>query len=934
MKRITKYIGVLLTALLAGGAMTSCQNDFDAPGLITPGATLQPNTTIAELKAEYWNDADNYIDTIRLAESGERKVVAGRVVSSDASGNIYKNLVIQDETGALTMSINANSLYNNYRIGQEIVIDLTDMYIGKYSTLQQLGFPDYSPAYGWQATFMPLEFFKQHIQLNGLPEPSKIDTLTISISDLGTSIENLQKYQSRLVRINNVSFEEGGEASFCTAHKVNTNRTLKDANGNSIIVRTSGYANFWSTKLPAESGDIVGILSTYKSGGALQWQLLLRSTDDLLNFGNPTLPKGTEDNPYDITEAITMVNTGSAVSGWFTGYIVGTVKAGTETVTTDEDIVWNNVDTEVATNLVIGQTPETTTLSECVLLPLPQGSPLREYGNLLDNKDNYLKQIWVLATPGEELGMKALLKNSGAANTWRIDGVDIPGGETPGGAVAEGDGSEAKPYNAAQVLAKGKSVSESGKWVSGYIVGYIPDKYLDGALFTVPATSATNILLAVTPDETDYSKCLPIQLPQGNIRAALNLMDNPGNHKQLCSVYGNLMAYFGVAGVKETSNYKIDGSGSGSTTPDVPSEAVTAFSENFDTATNFPTASGFTIKETSGNASWFIRKADNNNPTNCAEVTAYGNGKTAGANGFISWMISCPLNVDAMSEKVLTFKSKVGYTGNGTLEVYALSSNDPATATKTKLNANIPQPTGSWGDYVESGNVSLAGLSGTVYIGFCYTAAQGSNYTTYRIEDVVAGTPGEGGGNTGGGEDGGGTGDGGDDGDDDGDVTHNNSADFETLTTKSSYTTQTTTAGWVATNCAVQAGGAKDANPVFTFIGDSDAVKAVCLNGKSSAPGSLVSPSLSGGIKSLKFNYGFAFSDSQCKITINIKQNGAVVKTQTLDITSITKFAVCDFSMDCNVSGDFVIEIVNDCKTGTDKNVDRISIWNLTWANM
>ena len=84
----------------------------------------------------------------------------------------------------------------------------------------------------------------------------------------------------------------------------------------------------------------------------------------------------------------------------------------------------------------------------------------------------------------------------------------------------------------------------------------------------------------------------------------------------------------------------------------------------------------------------------------------------------------------------------------------------------------------------------------------------------------------------------------------------------------------------------------------------------------------------------MKFNYGFAFSDSQCKITINIKQNGAVVKTQTLDITSITKFAVCDFSMDCNVSGDFVIEIVNDCKTGTDKNVDRISIWNLTWANM
>lgn len=923
MKKINRYIGVLLTALFAGGVVVSCQDDFDAPGMNTPVASLEPNTTIADLKAAYWDDADNYIQQLPLTADGQHMIIAGRVVSSDASGNIYKNLVIQDETGALTMSINANSLYNNYRIGQEIVVDLSDMYIGKYSTLQQLGFPDYSAAYGWQATFMPLEFFKQHIQLNGLPEPSKVDTLTINLGDLGTDAANMQKYQSRLVRINNVKFDEGGEASFCTAHKVNTNRTIKDANGNQLIVRTSGYANYWSTKLPAESGDIVGILSTYKSSGTLQWQLLMRSTDDLLNFGNPTLPKGTQDNPYDIAEAIEMVNSATAVSGWFTGYIVGSVKAGTTAVSSGEDIIWG-AEAEVASNLVIGQTPESKSLDECVFLALPQDSPLRQYGNLRDVPENYMKQIWVLATPGEELGMKAFVKNNGAANSWRIDGVTVPGGETPGGEVAEGDGSEAKPYNAAQVLAKGKSVSESGKWVSGYIVGYVPDKYLSDALFSVPATSATNILLATTPDETDYSKCVPIQLPQGDVRSTLNLMDNPGNHKQICSVYGNLMAYFGVAGVKETSAYKIDGSGS--VTPEVPTEAVASFSENFDAANNFPTASGFTIEETSGNASWFIRKADANNPTNCAEVTAYGTGKTAGANGFVSWMISCPLNVDAMTNKVLTFKSKVGYTGNGTLEVYALSSNDPSTATKTKLTANIPQPTGSWGDYVDSGNVSLEGLSGTVYIGFCYTAESGSNYTTYRVEDVVAGTPGEGGDN--GGDEGG------DNGGDDSGETYNNTADFHTLTAKSSYATYTTTAGWVAKNCAVQSGGAKDANPVFTFIGDSDAVKAVCVNGKSSAPGSVISPTLTGGIKGLRFNYGFAFSDKQCKFTVNIKQNDAVVKTKTMDITSVTKFAVCEFTMDCNVSGDFVIEIVNDCKTGTDKNVDRVSIWNLTWSNM
>lgn len=697
----------MLTALLAGWSMTSCQDDFNSPAMNVPVATLQPNTTIADVKANFWNDADNYIDTIRLAENGDHIVIAGRVISSDASGNIYKNLNIQDATGALTLSINANSLYNEYRIGQEIIIDLTDMYIGKYSTLQQLGFPDYSPAYGWQATFMPLEFFKEHSQLNGLPQSSKIDTLTIDLGQLGNGNLEQQKYQSQLVRLNNVYFEEGGEASFCSAYKVNTNRTLKDANGNSIIVRTSGYANFWSMKLPAESGDVVGILSTYKSGGTLQWQLLMRSPDDLLNFGDPTLPKGTQTNPYDVAEAIEMINSETAVSAWYTGFIVGSLKAGVQNVESPDDIIWG-ADAELANNLVIGQTPESNTLDDVVIIALPQESTLREYGNLRDVPENYLRQIWVLATPGEQLGMNALLGNTGASDQWAIEGVTVPVG--PGEAVAEGDGSETKPYNPTQVLAKGKTVSETGKWVSGYIVGYIPDKYLDGALFSVPATSATNILLATTPNETDYNKCVPVQLPAGSVRSTLNLMDNPANLGKLCSVYGNLTAYFGVAGVKETSEYKIDGSET--PTPPTPAEAVTSFNETFDNATSFPTPVGFTITETSGNASWFIRKADNNNPTNCAEVTAYGSGKTPGADGFVSWMLSAPLNVDGMTDKVVTFKTKVGYTGNGTLEVYALSSADPATATKTKLNATIAQPSGSWSDFVESGNVSLEGLSG------------------------------------------------------------------------------------------------------------------------------------------------------------------------------------------------------------------------------
>lgn len=911
MLHLNKYIAVAVTTIAASWAMTGCQDDFDAPGLDTPVATMKPNTTIAQIKADYWNSADNYIDTIKLVEGQEHQIIAGRVISSDQSGNIYKSLVIQDETGALAMSINANSLYNQYRIGQEVVVDLTDMYIGKYSTLQQLGFPDYTPSYGWQATFMPLEFFKEHSQLNGLPEPSKIDTLTLNISDLGNGEEALRRYQSRLVRFNNVFFVDGGEKAFCDGHKVNTNRTLKDDNGNEIIVRTSGYANYWSMMLPAEHGDIVGILSTYKQSGTLKWQLVMRSPSDLLNFGTPTLPKGTETNPYDVVEAIEMVNGDHAVAGWYTGYIVGSIKAGVSSVGSADDISFS-ADAELDNNLIIGQSAESASLDDCMLVRLPADSPLMKYGNLVDHPENYGKQIWLRATPGTQLGMKAFTGNTGAADQWRIEGVTVPGDNPGGSSIPEGDGTESKPYNPTQVVAMGTGANVADKWVSGYIVGWVDNStqnYADekNCHFSVPATTATNVLLASTPGETDYTKCCIANLPNtNNIRAAVNLVDNPSNLGRVVSVLGTIRKYFAIPGVRDLTAYKL-GEGGGDTPTPPSGDAVTSLSMDFEGSTSIP--AGWTATETSGNAKWFIRNYNNNNS---AEITAFGSSKNPGADGFISWLISPALNVDGMSSKTLSFKSMVGYSGNGTLEVFVMTSADPSKAQLTKLNANIPAATGSWGDWVESGSLSLAGFSGTVYIGFRYNAPAGSSYTTYRVDDIVAG---EGGGSDTPNPPAGDT----------------NSADLNTLDAKSSYGTYTTASGWAATNAAVQSGGEADNNPVFKFIGSAD-THAVCLNGKVSTPGSLVSPTLGGGIKKLTFNYGFAFSDKQCKFTVNIKQGGSVVKTQTVDMSSVTKFEVYNFSMDVNVSGDFVIEIVNDCKTGTDKNVDRVSIWNITWT--
>lgn len=903
MRNLRKYIGLLLTFMAV--SMVSCQDDFDAPGLQIPEATMTPNTTILELKTKYWSDETNYIDTIGLNENGDRIIIAGRVVSSDMTGNIYKNLVIQDGSAALTLSINQSGLYNKYRVGQEIVLDVTGMYIGKYSGLQQLGFPDYEEGYGWQATFMPYEFFQMHSELNGLPEPSKVDTIVTTIGSLPTNPEGLRKWQSQLVRLNNVHFEGGGTLSYTDAHKENANRTLIDAEGNSITVRNSGYATFWSQKLPEGNGDVVGILSYFGSSG---WQLLLRSTSDCMNFGSPTLSPGAESNPYTVDQVVEIVNNGQTANGWVTGYLVGAVGPEVTTISSNEDIEWDSP-TTLANTIVIAPAPEVKDIASCLVIELKQDSKLREYANLKDNPDIIQSQIWLLGKFEKiELGVCGS-KEEYTPTQFRIDGFDIPG-NTP----TAGDGTEAAPFSASQVQsgATGTSV-----WVKGYIVGWIDGKSIqDGAKFSVPATVQTNLLLSDNPSATSVDECIPVQLPT-SIRGVLNLMDNPSNLGKELAIKGNLTAYFGVNGVKDATEYKLDGA---SDAPSGPVTPVTSLNETFEGVSSISNLAGWTSKIVAGNKAWYFTSFDNNYYAAC---TAYKG--TDDGNGYDSWLITPPLNLDGMSQKSFSFESQAAYSG-GSFEVYAMTTNDPTTATLTKLNCTLATPPASgYSGFVPSGTISLAQFSGTIYIGFRYIAETSAKSMTYCIDNVIAPaggetpeepeepeTP-------------------------DNPTTGDNVADFNTMnngTPKSTYAEYTSANGWVATNSALLAGSASEtaSNPRYPFIGGEN-VFAPCLNGKTTTPGSLTSPTLTGGIKTLSFNYGFPYTDTQCKVTINIKQNGSVVKSQTLELTSIEKQVAYNFSMDVNVSGDFVIEIVNDCLSqATTSNKDRIAIWNLTWT--
>nr|WP_239454092.1 5'-nucleotidase C-terminal domain-containing protein [Bacillus suaedaesalsae] len=92
------------------------------------------------------------------------------------------------------------------------------------------------------------------------------------------------------------------------------------------------------------------------------------------------------------------------------------------------------------------------------------------------------------------------------------------------------------------------------------VEGYIVATATSGPTykFVGPFTVASNIAIADSPDETDKTKILPVQLVSGtSVRAGLNLIDNPENHKAKVQITGSLEAYFGVAGLKSPTAYTI-----------------------------------------------------------------------------------------------------------------------------------------------------------------------------------------------------------------------------------------------------------------------------------------------------------------------------------------------------------------------------------------
>jgi hypothetical protein len=251
-------IGLIIT-------VSSClKKEFDAP----PNESgNDPHLTITHTIAE--------LKEMPQSEITDDVIIGGIVCMDDRSGNYYKKIVVQDETGGIEIEIDQTNLYTDYPVGRKVYIRCKGLYLGNYFELPQLGA---APDERGSLTQINGTMVDDYIVKASFPNIIKIDTF--SYNDL-TSIDDSKV--NTLVAIRDVQFADGDAGAPYSAPTGTTNRNLTDCSfSGGIVVRSSNYAKFQSYPTPIGSGLIVALYTRYRSTP----QLIIRDTSDL-HFSNP-----------------------------------------------------------------------------------------------------------------------------------------------------------------------------------------------------------------------------------------------------------------------------------------------------------------------------------------------------------------------------------------------------------------------------------------------------------------------------------------------------------------------------------------------------------------------------------------------------------------------------------------------------------------------
>lgn len=202
---------------------------------------------------EHWQANATVRDVREIAGSGtirENMILECVVASSDSAGNFYKQLVVEDLTGGMTMRLGMYDLYRFYGRGALVAIRMQGLAAAYDGATLVVGYAGVNGVE--EATSAALILPHMNVQGSG-----KIRVTDVKIKDITASMVG------RTLRVRG-RFLEGGKGTYAGEAR------FTDPSG-SIMVYTSAYAMFARDILPYGEVELVAIVCSY--GKKLQLQI-------------------------------------------------------------------------------------------------------------------------------------------------------------------------------------------------------------------------------------------------------------------------------------------------------------------------------------------------------------------------------------------------------------------------------------------------------------------------------------------------------------------------------------------------------------------------------------------------------------------------------------------------------------------------------------
>jgi len=309
-------------ALLTAFAITSCvkDDDYDIPD---PNGK-KPLPDYSGQVVSFANVLTKVTASVATYTADE--AIEGYVISSDEGGNFYKKIYIQnaDKNQGLSVAIDKSGLYTEFPVGAKVQLRLKDLTTQLNNSAIEVGHGTYTAKSGRVSVGTMAEaIYKKHLFDTGERKTvAELAKVSNSIQEVSTDA-----HVDQLITLKGVHFptDAVGKTLYDKSNALGgaTNYKLTDANGKTIIFRTSSYAKFKDEKVPAGEVEVTGVLTKFNK----DYQFMISNYADLVVKG------GTSTNTQTGTQTSTTVETLEASNATVADYVVGkTVKLHGTTV--------------------------------------------------------------------------------------------------------------------------------------------------------------------------------------------------------------------------------------------------------------------------------------------------------------------------------------------------------------------------------------------------------------------------------------------------------------------------------------------------------------------------------------------------------------------------------------------------------------------------